>query len=165
MPMHIDYRTVNQVEETRCQRNGKPYFVGHAGKMVQRNHYTCPCGKGGNDFCALGSVDARNTRAASVAERNAKRIENTEAKKTKVLTVADADIQRRTLEGAKLYALADKSDPFALGRAMTHVRMGIARPRQDGFDGTYNAEATVEKRLTATGEEYLATVYKNTVRP
>ena len=67
--------------------------------------------------------------------------------------------------GAVNYAAADKSDPFTLARCLTHIRMGFCKPLQDGSDGMYNAEATVEKRLTASGEEYLATVYKNMVRP
>jgi hypothetical protein len=64
------------------------------------------------------------------------------------------------------YAAADKSDPFAFNRAMSHLRNGICEGRNDAGELlTYNAEETYEERVTAAGAKYRVTVYKNCVRP
>jgi len=63
-------------------------------------------------------------------------------------------------------AAADKNDPFALARAMTHIRVGICTPNQAGEDAIYNAEPyTVQRPHPVTGEPFAATEYKNRVRP
>lgn len=61
---------------------------------------------------------------------------------------------------ARLYAFADKSDPFAYSRAVTHIRSGLAL----GDDG-YSAEPTKETRQLPDGTSYQATVYHNVRRP
>jgi len=76
-----------------------------------------------------------------------------------------ARIRLRQIEGAKRYADADRSDPFAFSRAMTHIRAGITRPNNDGQAAEYDAEPFSEQRRTPTGESYTATVYRNVVRP
>lgn len=66
------------------------------------------------------------------------------------------------VKGAYEYAKAEKSDPFALARALAHVRQGCAGP------GDYDAEETTETRAIDNGrggiEEYQAVVYKNVKR-
>jgi hypothetical protein len=72
----------------------------------------------------------------------------------------------RAIEGARRYAAADRSDPFALRRALTHVANGIATGfTQNGEEATYNAEAYQEKRWLPKGEEYTVTAYRNMRRP
>ena len=62
--------------------------------------------------------------------------------------------------------LAPVDDPFALARAMTHIRVGICTPNQAGEDASYNAEPyTVQRPHPVTGEPFAATEYKNRVRP
>lgn len=73
--------------------------------------------------------------------------------------------QRRMLEGAKNYALADKSDPFAFNRAMTHVGNRIAGRTPNGEDAFYTAEPASETRQLPDGREYQVTVYHNMARP
>ena len=71
----------------------------------------------------------------------------------------------RQIPAAQRYAASDKSDPFCLSRCLLHIRHGLCAPLQDGTDGHYDATATVETRTTATGDGYIATVYRNMVRP
>jgi hypothetical protein len=72
----------------------------------------------------------------------------------------------RRIEAAKRYAFADRSDPFAFARCMTHISNGIAAHFiQDGKDAFYNADAFQETRMLPDGREYQATVYRNMVRP
>lgn len=71
----------------------------------------------------------------------------------------------RMIDGARNYAAAEKSDPFALDRAMTHIRTGIAGITPNGEDAFYKAEPHQEERLTPDGRPYMATVYRNIQRP
>lgn len=73
--------------------------------------------------------------------------------------------QRRMLEGARNYAAADRSDPFAYSRAITHIRTGIADISQGGEDRFYSAEPFTEQRVLPDGTTYSATAYKNIRRP
>lgn len=67
---------------------------------------------------------------------------------------------------AKRYAEADKSDPFAFSRAMTHLKNGIAQyALKDGSSAFYDAEEAHEIRRLPDGTEYRATIHKNMVRP
>lgn len=74
------------------------------------------------------------------------------------------DRMRRMTEGALAYALADKSDPFAYGRALAHTANGVA-----SIDGDknmfYSAERGSEERKLPTGETFQVTVYRNATRP
>lgn len=68
------------------------------------------------------------------------------------------DIQARrrnaAIQGAKRFAEADRSDPFAYARAMTHINVGIALP--DPRDGTlmYDAVPATETRTLAGGAKF-----------
>lgn len=78
-------------------------------------------------------------------------------------------------EAAKRYAAADKSDPFALARAITHMKNGIAGFRQErgehhamGQDAFYTADETYETRTyeqDGRTVEYQVLTYRNRVRP
>lgn len=79
-------------------------------------------------------------------------------------------------DGAYAYAAANKSDPFALRRALTHVANGVAGftyardgTRQDAF---YKAEKGKEERTLAYGQtfsdgsnKYTVETYHNIQRP
>lgn len=60
--------------------------------------------------------------------------------------------ERETMiEGAKRYAKANKSDPFAMRRALTHINSGaasfrVARGRGKALPGYYDAEPVVEHK-------------------
>lgn len=73
------------------------------------------------------------------------------------------------LEGARNYALADNSDPFALARAMTHLRNGVAGFGYKGEDCFYSAEPYPVQRSIALPNgktlEWTATEYRNRCRP
>lgn len=89
------------------------------------------------------------------------------------------------LAAAKRYAAADKSDPFAMGRILCHMRNGVCgyrpiedfpwmdqhNPRRMGVlrtqseDAFYSADEHTETRVTAEGNEYPVVVYRNQVRP
>ena len=71
----------------------------------------------------------------------------------------------RQIPAAERYAAGDKSDPFCLSRCLLHIRQGLCAPLQDGTDGHYDATPAVEQRKTASGEDYMVTVYRNMVRP
>ena len=71
----------------------------------------------------------------------------------------------RMIQGAQRYALADKSDPFCLARCQTRIQMGLCRALQDVGDGHYDAQEATETRSLPDGRPYVATVYKNMVRP
>ena len=84
---------------------------------------------------------------------------------------------RRMSEAARRYAAADRTDPFALSRAMSHIACGVAsphRPANKDYDlsagvGYYDAEPQRELRK-ATGHdgreiEFDVVVYRNVVRP
>lgn len=69
-------------------------------------------------------------------------------------------MERRLHEGAKRYAAADKSDPFAYSRAMSHIAAGSASHDKD-FNPDYWADDDIQTRRLPTGEEYTVNVYKN----
>jgi hypothetical protein len=76
-------------------------------------------------------------------------------------------IDQRLVEGALNYAAADRSDPFAFNRAMTHIKNGICK---DG--ATYEAHPTQEMRHLEPGmvfsdgtNTYPVTVYREVKRP
>jgi hypothetical protein len=71
----------------------------------------------------------------------------------------------RMLEGARNYAAADRTDPFAYARALTHIRTGIAGLTHTGEDGFYKADPYTEERYLPDGRPYQATVYRNLQRP
>lgn len=80
------------------------------------------------------------------------------------------------VQGAQRYSQADKSDPFAFRRAMTHIKNGIAGFFFDNngnrHDAFYNAEEGKEERTLPKGQafsdgsnKYSVTTYRNMVRP
>lgn len=73
--------------------------------------------------------------------------------------------QSRIIEGARAYAAADRSDPFAFNRAITHMNNGISSVGSRGEDAFYKAEPYQETRYLPDGREYSVTVYKNIQRP
>ena len=72
------------------------------------------------------------------------------------------------VEKAKLYAAADRSDPFTLARAKAHIRAGICDSKPDGAPGHYDAEVTHEVRrfINSRGEatEHSVEVYHSLKR-
>jgi hypothetical protein len=80
-------------------------------------------------------------------------------------------LRMRMDEGARRYAAADKSDPFAYARARTHMKNGIAGLAQNGGDAFYDATEDTETRKLPNGPdgkegaEYQAVVYRSRVRP
>lgn len=81
----------------------------------------------------------------------------------------DATDTRRTrlVEGARNYAMADKSDPFCFARAMTHLNQGVVGYDADGNEAIYTADAATEMRPSPMGDNtnYPVTVYRNVKRP
>lgn len=71
------------------------------------------------------------------------------------------DIPRQWIEGAKNYALADKSDPFTFSRVMSHLENGVCHPDMT----PYEAELDFEERKTEYSESYRVPTYKNVKRP
>ena len=70
------------------------------------------------------------------------------------------------LQGAMNYAMADKSDPFAFSRAMTHTMNGVANYSDShGQSQYYEAERYMETRKLPDGREYKVPAYKNIKRP
>lgn len=80
------------------------------------------------------------------------------------------------LAGAAAYAAADKSDPFAYKRAVSHSLNGVAsmnRTQGNHPDGTlieygpahYNATSHTVTRTLPDGTKYPAIEYVNVVRP
>lgn len=79
-------------------------------------------------------------------------------------------------EGARNYAAADRSDPFAFNRAMSHIHNGIAgfTYNKDGSrnDAYYKADKIKEKRRVHNGQtfsdgtvEFTVESYINMQRP
>lgn len=77
------------------------------------------------------------------------------------------------IDAARRYAAADRSDPFAFGRAMAHIKNGIAADIKDKSEAAhYDAEETQERRSLPTGitfsdgtSDYVVPAYKNVKRP
>lgn len=84
-------------------------------------------------------------------------------KKTKQTASAQ---RNRLMDGARNYALADRSDPFAYARIMTHVGNGIASiGAKDDDDRIYSAEPYRETRHLPDGTAFSVTCYKTMRRP
>lgn len=84
-----------------------------------------------------------------------------------VRTISDNRFQE-LVDGNKRWAMANKSDPFAYSRAMSHLKNGIASYRPDGEDAFYNAKHSLEERtLVVNGVEstYMVSVYTDLTRP
>lgn len=93
----------------------------------------------------------------------------------------DAEIKARArarmIEGAKKYALADRTDPFAMDRMVAHIDNGVAsvhRPANEEYDlasgpAFYSADTYREahKIVGSDGSEqtYDLMVFRNVVRP
>jgi hypothetical protein len=59
------------------------------------------------------------------------------------------------IDGARRYAEANRSDPFAFSRAMSHVNNGVAGIRienDERIDAFYDAKVGIEKRKLPTGQ-------------
>lgn len=69
------------------------------------------------------------------------------------------------IAAAHRYAAANKSDPFALRRALSHISSGVAGMRLDDggnkIPATYDAERTMVERTLPSGEKYLVEEYTN----
>ena len=75
-----------------------------------------------------------------------------------------ASRQRSMIEGAARYAAAEKSDPFAFARAMTHLNQGLGGYDQNGAEAAFDATPEIETRHLPDGRPYDATVYRNIKR-
>ena len=71
----------------------------------------------------------------------------------------------RHIAGAKRYAMAEASDPFAFGRCMAHINQGIVGFNEKGEEAIYSAEEAVEERRHVDGTTYAVTVFRNIKRP
>lgn len=68
------------------------------------------------------------------------------------------------IEAAKRYAAANKSDPFALPRAMLHINNGICDVDQHGRNSFYDALESEKERMLPDGTTYMVKVYRNVER-
>jgi hypothetical protein len=95
-----------------------------------------------------------------------------------MLNTYHAEIQAYLTNEALHYAHADRSDPFAFSRALTHLKSGIASYRPDIDDdrrlvlSSYSASPAQETRKLPEGKkfsdgttEYRVTTYRNMKRP
>ena len=83
--------------------------------------------------------------------------------------------RQRMIDGAKRYAAANKSDPFALGRCMAHINSGVASYYRDGLKsdddrpGYYDANEKTEGRKTTRADgttlEWKATIHRDVAQP
>ena len=80
-------------------------------------------------------------------------------------------VNKNMIEAAKRYAEADRTDPFAYSRAMSHLANGVADyALKSGQGAYYDAKEETEMRqiqsvVTGKLESYPVTVYHNIVRP
>lgn len=51
----------------------------------------------------------------------------------------------RMMDGARMYAKADRTDPFAYARAVTHIKCGVATV----IRGEHNKEMDLDRAATA----------------
>lgn len=97
----------------------------------------------------------------------AKKAEEVKAVRHRVMTLA-----------AKRYAQADRTDPFAYSRAMSHIKNGVAsfsrpvldergEPTDEEIATYYDATGYMEGRSfkRANGEVYQVQAWRNMVRP
>jgi hypothetical protein len=75
--------------------------------------------------------------------------------------------RNRHIEGAKRYARANASDPFAFNRCMAHINQGIVGFNEQGEEAIYSAEEALEERPSPMGDgtTYTVTVFRNIKRP
>lgn len=59
--------------------------------------------------------------------------------------------RQRQIEGAKRYASAMKSDPFAFNRAMSHINNGVCSLTDKGHDAHYDAMISPVTRTLPDG--------------
>lgn len=83
---------------------------------------------------------------------------------------ATSKLDLRMLEGAKNYAAADRSDPFAFARAIAHIKNGVASINNANQNaGYYNAEPYKGKREIVQNGVVIGEVdtilYRTIVRP
>ena len=69
-------------------------------------------------------------------------------------------MSKHMIAAAKLFAAADKSDPFTFNRAMTHIKNGLA-----DAEHRYSAVAVQEERTLPDGSKFSVTTYKSMGRP
>lgn len=84
----------------------------------------------------------------------------------------EANERERQITGARRYAAANNSDPFALNRALCHIRVGICDGRdKEGRNYHYDAEEQWETRKLSAGrfsdgsDEYQVRVWRNVQQP
>ena len=77
-------------------------------------------------------------------------------------------ITNEMLNAVDRYASAERSDPFARGRAIAHLKSGIGIEVQKDkghFVSCYDAEEQKETRIhPLTGKPFKVTVYRNITR-
>lgn len=77
----------------------------------------------------------------------------------------DPILEQRMYTGARRYAAFNKSDPFALARAFSHIRFGLCKPLvlSDGsvLDGHYDAKEHASFSVGGV----VTVSYTNIVRP
>jgi hypothetical protein len=76
--------------------------------------------------------------------------------------------RERYVKAAERYAKADRSDPWALARALAHIEQGICGYVERGetmVDALYDATPHTELRKMQSGETYPVTIYGSVVRP
>lgn len=82
----------------------------------------------------------------------------------------------RMIDGARIYAKSDRTDPFAMARMVTHIDNGVAsvhRPANADYElspgpAYYNAEMHREQHQLKQGDEVISVdrvVYRNVTRP
>lgn len=82
----------------------------------------------------------------------------------------------KAINGARAYALSDKSDPFAFNRAMTHTLNGVCNRRftksGEPIECNYHADCHMETRHAPSGyvfqdgsRKFLHQTYRNGIRP
>ncbi len=90
------------------------------------------------------------------------------------MNAAQETRQERLDRGARMYALADRSDPFTLARAQTHIRVGLcdASGRTGEKEPRYDATPRSVTRTLPDGlcfsngsHEYNAVEYGQRIRP
>lgn len=80
-------------------------------------------------------------------------------------------LKQQRMEEAMNYVKANKSNPFTFNRVMSHMSSRIVGFNTKGEDAFYSAEPYQEERFLPAspshpqGQSYMATVYKNMVRP
>lgn len=67
----------------------------------------------------------------------------------------------RLVKAAKRYAAFEKSDPWALARALCHIRQGLCGYTSEGKEGWYDAE----EHSTFNVGGVVTVTYTNIVRP